>query len=102
MDDSPPRSPVRPDEVERKFAETLREAAWIFEKEKDGRFRGSIMACEAVIGFIKARQSNRTSRMSSRSPPPGSKFSRVNRIIPHLSLLRLDPAGRWSVTRWPM
>jgi hypothetical protein len=43
------------DDVEREFAETLREAAWIFEKETNGRFRGSITACLAVVRFIKLR-----------------------------------------------
>jgi hypothetical protein len=43
------------DEIEREFAETLRQAAWIFEKEKNGRYRGSIIACSAVVRFIKRR-----------------------------------------------
>jgi len=43
------------DGIEREFAETLRQAAWIFEKEKDGRFLGSIVACRAVICFINQR-----------------------------------------------
>jgi len=43
------------DGIEREFAETLRQAAWIFEKEKDGRFLGSIVACRAVICFINRR-----------------------------------------------
>jgi hypothetical protein len=34
--------------------------------------------------------------------PSRSKFSPVNCVIPNLSLLRLEPAGRWSVTHWPM
>jgi hypothetical protein len=47
--------PAKPDEVEQEFAETLRKAAWIFEKEKDGRFKGSIIACRAVARFIYQR-----------------------------------------------
>jgi hypothetical protein len=41
--------------VERKFAETLRQAAYIFEKEKDGRFQGTVLACRAVARFIHQR-----------------------------------------------
>jgi hypothetical protein len=44
-----------PDQVEQEFAETLRQAAYIFEKEKDGRFQGSIFACRAVARFIYQR-----------------------------------------------
>lgn len=44
-----------PDGVEREFAETLRGAAFIFEKEENGRFQGSILACRAVAGFIHRR-----------------------------------------------
>ena len=44
-----------PDEVEREFAETLRQAAWIFEKTKGGRFQGSIIACRAAAQFISRR-----------------------------------------------
>ena len=47
--------PIGPDKDEREFAETLRQAAWIFEKEKDGRFLGSIAACRAVVRFIRLR-----------------------------------------------
>jgi hypothetical protein len=43
------------DEAERKLAETLRSAAWIFEYEKHGRFQGSILACPAVARFIASR-----------------------------------------------
>jgi hypothetical protein len=43
------------DEVETEFAETLRQAAFIFEKEKNGRFQGSILACKAVARFIYLR-----------------------------------------------
>jgi hypothetical protein len=46
---------TRPDEVERQFAETLRGAAFIFEKEENGRFQGSILACRAVARFIYQR-----------------------------------------------
>jgi hypothetical protein len=41
-----------PGQVEQEFLETLRQAAFIFEKEKNGRFRGSILACRAVARFI--------------------------------------------------
>jgi hypothetical protein len=44
-----------PDQVEQEFAETLRQAAYIFEKEKNGRFQGSILACRAVARFIHQR-----------------------------------------------
>ena len=47
--------PRRPDEVELELLETLRQAAWIFEKEQDGRFQGSIIACRAVARFIHQR-----------------------------------------------
>ena len=47
--------PTSPDPVEQKFAETLRQAAFIFEKEKNGRFQGSILACAAVAQFIHER-----------------------------------------------
>jgi hypothetical protein len=47
--------PAKPGDVEREFAETLRQAAWICEKEKDGRFKGSIIACRAVARFIYQR-----------------------------------------------
>jgi hypothetical protein len=45
-----------PDQVEREFAESLRQAAFIFEKEKNGRFLGSILACRAVARFIHQRR----------------------------------------------
>jgi hypothetical protein len=48
--------PLEPDEVERNFLETLRGAAYIFEKEENGRFQGSILACKAVAGFIYQRK----------------------------------------------
>jgi hypothetical protein len=41
--------------VEREFAETLRQAAYVFENEKNGRFLGSILACRAVARFIYLR-----------------------------------------------
>jgi hypothetical protein len=47
--------PIGPDEVERKFLETLRGAAYIFEKEENGRFQGSVLACRAVARFIYLR-----------------------------------------------
>jgi hypothetical protein len=51
----PVSRPRRPDEVELELLETLRQAAWIFEKEQDGRFQGSIIACRAVARFIHRR-----------------------------------------------
>jgi hypothetical protein len=47
--------PGSPDKVEQEFAETLRQAAFIFENEKNGRFQGSIVACQAVAKFIQKR-----------------------------------------------
>jgi hypothetical protein len=49
--------PIGPDEVERGFLETLRGAAYIFEKEENGRFQGSVLACRAVARFIYLRNS---------------------------------------------
>jgi hypothetical protein len=46
---------VGPDEVEKEFAETLRQAAFVFENEENGRFQGSILACRAVARFIHQR-----------------------------------------------
>jgi hypothetical protein len=40
------------DAAERELAEKLRFAAWVFEQEKQGRFKGSILACHAVARFI--------------------------------------------------
>ena len=45
-----------PDQVEKEFAETLRQAAFTFENEKNGRFQGSILACRAVARFIYLRR----------------------------------------------
>jgi hypothetical protein len=50
------KPPAAPDPVEQEFAETLRAAAYIFEKEKNGRFLGSITACKAVAQFIYLRR----------------------------------------------
>ena len=47
--------PAGPDEVEKEFIETLRQAAFMFEREKDGRFHGSILACKGVVRFIYCR-----------------------------------------------
>jgi hypothetical protein len=44
-----------PDEIEKEFAETLRQAAFVFENEENGRFQGSILACKAVARFIYQR-----------------------------------------------
>src|ERR1700730_9217224 len=55
MTESSNSEPAGPDQVEQEFAETLRLAAYIFEKEKNGRFLGSITACKAVARFIYLR-----------------------------------------------
>jgi hypothetical protein len=58
LSSEPPEGPparVAPDPIERNFAENLRAAAWIFQNEKDGRFKGSILACRAVVVFINLR-----------------------------------------------
>lgn|SRR5262249_42418940 len=55
MTDNPNPVPTGPDEVERELAEKLREAAYIFEKIKNGRFQGAIVACSAVARFIYLR-----------------------------------------------
>jgi hypothetical protein len=55
MAESPKPSPTGPDHVEQEFAESLRQAAYVFENEKDGRFLGSILACRTVARFIKQR-----------------------------------------------
>lgn len=47
--------PRVPDPVERKFEEDLRAAAYIFQTTKNGRFEGAILACAAVVQFIKRR-----------------------------------------------
>ena len=44
-----------PEQVEQEFAETLRQAAFIFQNEKNGRFQGSIFACRAVARFVHQR-----------------------------------------------
>jgi len=41
-----------PEQVEQEFVETLRQAAFVFQNEKNGRFQGSIFACQAVARFI--------------------------------------------------
>ena len=55
MAESSKPSPTGPDQVEQEFAEGLRQAAYVFENEKDGRFRGSILACRMVARFIYQR-----------------------------------------------
>jgi hypothetical protein len=55
MKESLESAPTGPDEIEQEFLETLRQAAYVFEKEKDGRFLGSILACRAVGRFIYRR-----------------------------------------------
>jgi hypothetical protein len=47
--------PASPDEVEQEFLESLRQAAFLFEREANGRFQGSILACKAVARFIYRR-----------------------------------------------
>ena len=54
-ENSSPR-PLEPDEVEREFAQNLRQAAYVFEKEENGRFQGPILACQAVARFIYLRK----------------------------------------------
>jgi hypothetical protein len=49
------QGPVGPDEIETEFAETLRQAAFVFENEENGRIQGSIFACRAVARFIYQR-----------------------------------------------
>jgi hypothetical protein len=55
IDGTSDRPPTAPDQIEREFAESLRAAAFIFEKEKNGRFLGSVLACQAVARFIYQR-----------------------------------------------
>jgi hypothetical protein len=55
MAESSESAPTGPDQVEQEFAEALRQAAYVFEKEKNGRFQGSILACRAVARFIYQR-----------------------------------------------
>lgn len=52
MSHTPAPTPPGSDETEEQFFETLRQAAFIFEREADGRFQGSILACRAVARFI--------------------------------------------------
>ena len=44
-----------PDDVEQQLVTTLRQAAFIFENEKNGRIQGAIVACDAVAKFIYQR-----------------------------------------------
>jgi hypothetical protein len=55
MNQAPAPRPTGPDPVESEFVENLRSAAFLFEKEKDGRFKGTISACRAVARFIYQR-----------------------------------------------
>jgi hypothetical protein len=43
-----------PEPVEQNLR-TLRQAAFIFQNEENGRFQGSILACRAVVRFIYQR-----------------------------------------------
>jgi hypothetical protein len=47
-----PAEPLWTDAVGREFAECLRAAARIFQNEENGRFEGSIKACQAVSWFV--------------------------------------------------
>jgi hypothetical protein len=47
-----PAEPRWIDAVDWEFAELLRAAARMFEKEENGRFQGSIKACQAVSWFV--------------------------------------------------
>jgi hypothetical protein len=55
MAKSPNSTLTSPDPIEKEFAEALRQAAYIFEKEKNGRVQGPIFACRAVARFIHQR-----------------------------------------------
>jgi len=51
-----PSTPARaPDEIDEEFFETLRAAAFVFEKEQHGGFTGLPMACRAVARYILRR-----------------------------------------------
>jgi hypothetical protein len=52
MSQTPAPTPPSSDETEEQFFEALRQAAFIFEREADGRFQGSVLACRAVARFI--------------------------------------------------
>jgi hypothetical protein len=52
---NPPSAPNSPDKAERELVEALRQAAWRFQNEENGRFPGSITACTAVARFIHQR-----------------------------------------------
>ena len=47
--------PLRADADEELFFELLRAAAFVFETDPEGRFKGSILACRAVEQFIRVR-----------------------------------------------
>ena len=51
----PTSAPTECAAQEEELFENLRGAAWMFEKEEDGRFLGSIAACHAVVRFIHQR-----------------------------------------------
>jgi hypothetical protein len=55
MPQNPISSSAGADEVEQEFFEALRQAAFIFQNEKNGRFLGSILACRAVARLIYLR-----------------------------------------------
>src|SRR4051794_22399977 len=52
MIEDPKSAQAAPADLEQELMETLRCAAFIFEREKDGRFHGSVLACKAVASFI--------------------------------------------------
>jgi hypothetical protein len=52
MPENPVSKSVGSDEAEQEFFETLRQTAFIFQNDKNGRFLGPILACRAVARFI--------------------------------------------------
>ena len=76
-----PRIPIQRDvaqtRLEQEFAETLRQAAYIFENEEDGRFQGSILACKAVAEIYPPERWRAPSWQahSCRSPRPSRNVS---------------------------
>jgi hypothetical protein len=55
MTEKPSTPPRAPDEIDQEFVESLRAAAFVFEKEAYGRFTGAPMACRAVARYIFRR-----------------------------------------------
>jgi hypothetical protein len=80
--------PAKPDEVEQEFAETLRNAAWIFEKKK-------MAASRVRLSRVKQSHASSTSEVAEpNSPVPSCKLQ------PHSKLLRQAASqrfyGKWS------